>query len=205
MALIQSLKLERCPHCRVDTPNLVCIHNTVTRDSEGQSAKNWAVYKCSRCGGLVTGWALESSNLQPPRGTFPGESQLDESIPHRARNYLNQARSSIHAPAGAVMLAASSVDAMLKNKNYTKGSLNDRIDKAAADHLITAEMAAWAHEIRLDANDERHADELAPLASTGDAEKALEFATALAQFLFVLPARIERGRKNPTPPPNHPS
>jgi hypothetical protein len=55
------------------------------------------------------------------------------------------------------MLAASAVDAMLKHKNYTVGSLKDRIDKAAKDHLITSEMAAWAHEIRLDANDERHA------------------------------------------------
>jgi Domain of unknown function (DUF4145) len=55
------------------------------------------------------------------------------------------------------MLAASAVDAMLKHKNYTVGSLKDRIDKAANDHLITSEMAAWAHEIRLDANDERHA------------------------------------------------
>ena len=93
------------------------------------------------------------------------------------------------------MLTASSVDAMLKEKGLKEGTLNSRIDEAAKKHLITQEMAAWAHEIRLDANDQRHADEAAPLPSEADADKVIEFAYALAQFLFVLPARIERGRK----------
>ena len=93
------------------------------------------------------------------------------------------------------MLTGSSVDAMLKDKGLKEGSLYARIDAAAAAHLITAEMAAWAHDIRLDANDQRHADEAAPLPDAANAAKAIEFATALAQFLYVLPARVERGRK----------
>ena len=92
------------------------------------------------------------------------------------------------------MLAASAVDAMLKEKGYRDGNLNGRIKKAAENHLITEEMAIWAHEIRLDANDQRHADESAPLPSEVDASKVIEFASALAQFLFVLPARVQRGR-----------
>ena len=115
-------------------------------------------------------------------------------LPPRAKDFLTQAIASVHAPAGAVMLTASSVDAMLKAKGYREGSLYTRIDAAANDHLITEEMSAWAHEIRLDANDQRHADEEAPLPEAADAEKAIEFAKALAQFLFVLPARVERGR-----------
>jgi hypothetical protein len=82
-----------------------------------------------------------------------------------------------------------------------KRTLNTRIDEAAKAHLITNEMAAWAHEIRLDANDERHADEDVPLPDQADARKCLDFALALAQFLFVLPARVERGRKDATPTP----
>jgi hypothetical protein len=93
------------------------------------------------------------------------------------------------------MLTASAVDAMLKDKGYKDGTLNNRIDAAAKDHLITDEMAAWAHEIRLDANDQRHADEAASLPTGDDATRVIEFAQALAQFLYVLPARVERGRK----------
>ena len=95
------------------------------------------------------------------------------------------------------MLTASAVDAMLKDKGLKEGSLNARINSAAQSHLITAEMAAWAHEIRLDANDQRHADEEADLPDAANASKAIDFANALAQFLYVLPARVERGRKGP--------
>lgn len=81
------------------------------------------------------------------------------------RESLSQAIGSQHAPAGAVMLTGSAVDAMLKDKGYKDGTLNAQIDATAKDHLITAEMAAWAHEIRLNANDQRHADESTPLPS----------------------------------------
>jgi hypothetical protein len=126
---------------------------------------------------------------------YPSPRVVDDAVPARPREFLLQAINSLHAPAGAVMLTASSVDAMLKAKNYATGSLYSRIDAAAKDHLITDEMAAWAHEVRLDANDQRHADETACLPDVADAEKVVEFALALAQFLFVLPARVERGRK----------
>ena len=61
------------------------------------------------------------------------------------------------------MLAASAVDAMLKVKGYKDGSLYQRIKDAAAGHIITADMATWAHQVRLDANDQRHADESASI------------------------------------------
>ena len=128
--------------------------------------------------------------MWPPQASAAGE------LPQRAREFLDQALSSVHAPAGAVMLTGSAIDAMLKDKGLKTGSLNARIEAAAAQHLITPEMAAWAHEIRLDANDQRHADEEADLPSQADAEKVIAFATALAQFLYVLPARVERGRKS---------
>ena len=70
-----------------------------------------------------------------------------------------------------------------------------RIEEAAKNHLITSEMAAWAHDVRLDANDQRHADVAASLPTTADAQKCVEFARALAEFLFVLPARVQRGRQ----------
>ena len=116
-------------------------------------------------------------------------------IPHPASSYLMQAVESLHAPAGAAMLAASAIDAMLKAKGYKEGSLNSRIDKAAENHLISGEMALWGHEIRLDTSDPRHPDPTAPLPDELIAKKWLDFAGALAEFLFVLPARVKRGRK----------
>ncbi len=84
---------------------------------------------------------------------------------------------------------------MLKEKGYKKWNLHERILAAAHDHLITEEMATWANEVRLDANAQRHADEAAPLPTEADAGTTVDFAMALAEFMFVLPARVKRGRK----------
>ena len=127
---------------------------------------------------------------------FPNSPSVSEDIPDKPRILLQQAFDSIHAPSGAMMLAASAVDSMLKLKGYTEGSLYARIEKAANDHLITKEMAQWAHDVRLDANDQRHADDEAPLPVEEDARRATNFAAALAEFLFVLPSRIQRGRSH---------
>jgi hypothetical protein len=120
-------------------------------------------------------------------------STVSLELPERPRTFLSQAKESLHAPAGAVMLAASAVDAMLKQRGLTEGSLYSRIEKAAAEHLITEEMAQWAHAVRLDANDQRHADEAATLPTESDAQRSIDFAVALGDILFVLPARVERG------------
>jgi hypothetical protein len=151
------------------------------------------MYVCVRCGGVITAWAAAPNQLVEQ--LFPEPRGVDDAIPDRARTFLGQALESLHAPAGAVMLAASAVDAMLKAKEYRKGNLYMRIDEAAKDHLITQEMALWAHEVRLDANDQRHADEGAELPTEQDAIRCIEFVEALGEFLFVLPSRIERGRE----------
>jgi len=57
------------------------------------------------------------------------------------------------------MLFASSIDSMLKSERYNEGKLYSRINKAAADNIITESMSKWAYQVRLEANDERHADD----------------------------------------------
>ncbi len=187
-----NLDVRRCPHCQIDRPNLASVQMFQTRDNLSGANRMWGIYACARCGGVVTASAQQQG--QEVQEIYPSPMKVDDELLGTAKAYLEQAVASLHAPAGAVMLAASSVDAMLKAKGLTDGSLNSRINKAAEDHLITPEMAAWAHDIRLDANDQRHADPNAPLPSAEDARKCLDFAFALGQFLFVLPARVARGR-----------
>src|SRR2546425_1148696 len=159
MPLLQSqLDLPRCPHCHVDRPHLTIMWSTMTNNYSGTHKRFWANYSCARCGGVIL--AASMTQNDEAVAMYPSAQTLDdEAIPLNARTYLNQAVDSQHAPAGAVMLAASAVDAMLKAKGYKDGSLNSRIKKAVADHLITKEMGQWAHEVRLDANEQRHADE----------------------------------------------
>jgi len=196
--LQSQLVLERCPHCRVANPNISIVHKFQTRAFDQSNLRNWGIYNCNRCGGVTTaagqsdgGWVSEM---------FPDQIEIDNSLPAKAKAFLHQAVDSLHAPSGAIMLAASSIDAMLKEKGYTAGKLYSRINKAAEDHLITSGMAEWAHEVRLDANDERHADEDAKLPDGKDAKKTVDFALALAEFLFILPSKVQRGIKEATEP-----
>lgn len=192
LKLESNLLLKRCPHCNVDNPNLMQVARFDTSSYNGGTTRTWASYSCQRCGGVTTAWTYGGSNLAVQE-FFPNSISVDNSIPERAKAYLDQAIDSLHAPAGSMMLAASSVDAMLKDKGYKNGSLYSRINKAVEDHLITKEMSDWAHEVRLDANDQRHADEGVQLPNEKDAKRAVDFALALAQFLFVMPSKVNKG------------
>jgi len=169
-----------------------------TTDCGGQNWY-WNFYFCTTCGHPVVAGAR--SNYTMSEKCFPTTESVSEDIPKKARRYLSEAIASIHTPSGATMLCASAVDAMLKEKGFKDGKLYDRIFAARDSHLITKEMAEWAHEVRLDANDERHADDEAEDPTADDARKTLEFTMALSDFLFVLPARVTRGRDVKEPKP----
>ncbi|MGY0034374.1 DUF4145 domain-containing protein [Pedobacter sp. NJ-S-72] len=191
MQLDNYLKVERCPHCSVDQPNLVAKSTLQTTAANGTNARNWYVYVCGRCGGVVTASAYSHDNAV--REIYPSPLIIDENLPIKVKAFLQQAIDSTFAPSGSLMLCASAVDAMLKEKGYKDGSLYKRINKAAEDHQITKDMAEWAHHVRLDANDQRHADENAGLPTVGDAQKGIDFTKTLADILFVLPSRINKG------------
>lgn len=193
-----SLPLPRCPHCNIALPSLINVGSADTTDNRNKNRRLWSLYKCATCGGVTLAGAsfIDAARNVPGPIThiWPEPQSVHDAIPDRAKSYLQQAISSISAPAGAVMLAASAVDSMLKEKGLKDGTLHKRIKTAEEQHLITAEMAAWANEVRLDANDQRHADDDGALPDEADARRSIEFATALAQFLFVLPSLVAQGR-----------
>ena len=195
--LSEHLELSRCSHCSVAMPSLQKISQFETRTHAGKFLRRWRCYICKSCGGVITAWADGYDN--EVKKYFPQSTEADEIIPDKPRDLIQQAIDSIHAPAGAVMLAASAVDAMLKILNYKEGNLYNRIEQAAQDHLITNDMAKWAHEVRLDANDQRHADEGASLPEPADAKRCIDFTLALSEFLFVLPSRVTRGIEEANP------
>jgi hypothetical protein len=138
--------------------------------------------------------AVSKGKTVEVQGMWPTLGRSDQALPARVREYLDQARETLAQPSASIVMSASAIDAMLKARGLKDGSLYDRIDQAATIHLITADMAQWAHQVRLDANDQRHADETMPLPKSEDARRCLDFAEALGDVLFVLPARVTRGR-----------
>ena len=209
----QNLALDRCPHCFTATPTLNRQH--VLSAQPGKAAAiamtgpgeylQWHVYICTSCAGLVAAAATITGNqisyttsLPAPR-IVPDIAALSADIPPKPARYLLQARETLSSPSSSVMTAASAVDAMLKARGYKDGTLYSRIQQAENEGVLTKDMARWAHDVRLDANDERHADLDASALTFKDATRCLEFAEALADLLFVLPARVKRGLKAPAP------
>lgn len=162
---------------------------------DGQPPSRWAGYACTTCGSVVTAKGTPGDRVTNPEivAIFPDLKQAHEDIPATARQYLQQAYETLHAPDAAAVMAGSSVDAMLKALNYMQGSVYTRIEQALSDGVLTKEMAEWAHEVRLGSNRPRHADAENPHVTPAEAKQSVEFAEALGHFLFVLNARIKRG------------
>ena len=71
---------------------------------------------------------------------FPEAESVDQAIPERAREYLRQSMES--APAGAVMLAASAVDSMLKEKGYKNRFLHFCL-KTLTEYYASDDLQNW--------------------------------------------------------------
>lgn len=187
------LNLDRCPHCSTHRPILQNRWGVKTKAYTGHNQRHWNVYGCNTCGGMVIA-ASEREGSSPVDEIYPKPIGVDQSVPEPAKKFLEDAMQSTGS--GAVMAACSAVDAMLQSRDdeiKNLGTLNLRIEKAAENNLITEDMKTWATQVRLDAIDQRHPEKGKPVAGGEDARRIIEFAQALAMFLFVVPAMVTRG------------
>ena len=198
--LSTSLALERCPHCATAQSQLARV--TERENNRRGIHRRWGVYECLTCGGLVTAAARAADPLHVIIECYPGApDEPSDTIPLRPREYLRQARDFLGQATGSVTLSACAVDAMLKEKGLKEGRLYERIHDAVAQNLISEDMAQWAHQVGLDPNDSRYADERGSLPTTESAQRCLRFAMALADILFVLPGRVTEGIAESEPRP----
>lgn len=72
-----------------------------------------------------------------------------------------------------------------------KGTLKQRIRKAADQHELTPELADWADQIRLDGNDAVHDEE--PFTEE-DARTLQTFTELVLTYLFTLPGMLKAAR-----------
>ena len=80
MPLLQSnLIIDRCPHCSVANPNLIKQHAVETKDHANQNKRWWYIYKCTRCGGIVTASGVDDS--QPVLEIYPESRKVIDDIP----------------------------------------------------------------------------------------------------------------------------
>jgi hypothetical protein len=194
----------RCPHCAVANPQMkvVWTSETFPEPDSPSAGHNWGACQCTSCSNLILVKCKRTVRAHVSQGfpknlnideIFPTPEAVDVAIPESARKYLIQAHETLHAPDAAALMAASAVDAMLKEHGLAEGNLYNRIDQAVEQHILTAPMGQWAHAVRLEANNVRHADQTNPHLTRPQAQQVDEFASALGDFLYVLTAKIAKG------------
>ncbi|UXC35152.1 DUF4145 domain-containing protein [Cupriavidus gilardii] len=183
--------IERCPQCGIAAPNMVIVHRAKVHD---EWDRFYGLLTCQSCRHSTMVYA---GPMHGTLGVWPAPKSYSNDIPTRVRGKLVEAQGTLGFPSPSILCSAAAIDWMLKEKGYTEGKLFRRIEQAASDHVITDDMKEWAHEVRLGANAERHADMDEPEPTKEDAERLLKFAEALAEILFELPARVKRGRGKP--------
>jgi hypothetical protein len=172
--------IENCPHCGVSGPLLYRVwasdHHTPRND--GQPGSKWAVYLCTTCGSAVSvkGSPGDGAASPPIDQIFPDVWEPDSVLPSQVKTYLTQAHKTLTSPDASVVMSAASIDAMLKDHQLDEGSLYKRIDDAVDKGVLTSVMAQWAHRVRLDSNNPRHADKDAPHMTADDAKRAFDYA-----------------------------
>ncbi len=194
---MDQLNLERCPHetCGKSNPTIQRLNSVVTSDYSGLDEYRWHIYKCNSCGGIISakGYALAEQETTEALDIYPRIISISGHIPYKPANYLKQARDSLASPSGSILCSSIAIDLMLQECGLNQDTLDEKIKAAHSDHIITEKMADWAHHVRLDANGERHTNLEEDIPNSEEALNILDLAFAFAEYLYVLPAKVQQG------------
>lgn len=123
----------------------------------------------------------------------PQEGSAPRDTPDSVARFFEQGTSSLESgnydAAGMVFRKALEVATKSLDETLSGKKLVQRIDLLKERGVITADLAQWAHEIRLGGNDAAHDDE--PF-SVQDCEDLKNFIEAFLRYVFTLPSAVRR-------------
>ncbi len=122
---------------------------------------------------------------------------IPEDIPEQLLTLLLQAikclRQGAWDAAGMTFRKVIDISTKLLDPSLAKKPLAFRIDDLEKSGKLTADIKAWAHEIRLDGNNAAHEDD--PF-TRDQAESLRSFVDAYLRYIYTLPKMVERSREN---------
>ena len=190
-----------CPHC--GTTSVAFTHKTsIISNRLGQQWTD-AVGECGHCGrGII---AMVQGNVQKVEEFYRHGMTIAPSLPptsapaHTPPNvarFFEQGMENLarNFDAAGTMFRKALDIALKESFPELHGTLMHRIDSAAATGILTADMAAWAHQIRRLGNDAAH--EAEPF-SENDAKDLHNFTDLILRYLFTLPGMLEDARGDP--------
>jgi hypothetical protein len=157
----------------------------------------WRLVQCSGCGRGGLAQFHDSGNhasalLGDFHPTVLPSATLPTKVPAGILNEYREAElcAASGALRGASVLLRSTLEKTFHLNGYTKGGLNDRIDRAAADGVITAARKQKAHEdVRVLGNEVVH-EEWRPV-SPEEVEQALHYVQRILEDFYDDRATVE--------------
>lgn len=133
---------------------------------------------------------------------WPGQTaEAPENLPENIEKFFTQGirneRAENWDAAGAMFRKALDVATKVLDPPNSGKPLFQRIEALAQAGRLTADLAAWAHEVRIEGNSSVHDDE--PETSE-DVAVIHQFARAVLLYTFTLPALVAARSTSPTTP-----
>lgn len=170
-----------CPHC----DEIVIIG---AEAAEKFARNNWAAGTIFNLDDPRS--VIQRTYLQYPKNV---KREVPNDVPEKIGNTYEEALDNLHRGKyeTSVLLCGKALDLATKGMDAA-WKLEQRLKKLAADGKITAAMADWAQEIRIDRNAAIHDDEDF---TQKDAEDIVTFTEAFLTYIYTLPALINSRRE----------
>lgn len=193
-----------CPHCGAKN-NGFTAHVPSARSGISRNETH-TMFLCNSCFGPVVVTAIGRVEIDPSK--LPGEITALDSC-KVVRIFPEQEKTDIpanlpdpvakafkegcdilkQAPTSAIQTFRRTLEIALKEKSpeIEAWKLEKRIDKMAAEHLITPEIKEWAHQLRLDGNEASHGGD----ESVETATQLRELTKFILLYIYSIPKQVE--------------
>ena len=170
-----------CPHCKVKST----FAQKAVVSGHGENFYVWQCHDCERIVFVVEGKIV-----------FPDvRSEASADLPDEVRENFNEALRSLNVgnPKSAVIMTRTALQAATRQHGAAGKDLKAEIGDLANRHVIPDSLRDWAHELRDGGNLVAHPEPNKKVEAQ-DAEELIALADSIFDYLYVIPAEIQRRR-----------
>lgn len=192
-----------CPFC-MEQGNFRFEYRAQKKKPNSSKRLNFDTLECGNCRGYVMvlwstselsfGDGLHDFRVLPQAKKF---EKYPEHWPEAVGRYWLQAKRNIRDENwdAAALMARSSLQVTLREKQASGKSLKQEIDDLASKGILPPIMKDWANNVRELGNDSAHPHPLQAPTNPQDAQDIVKFLDFLLEYLYSLPHQIDEYRK----------
>lgn len=190
-----------CPHCE-NRSAFKMLHST-NEGRWGRPGNDFGVLtnvlKCAECKGVIIVFSvMDEQNQWSEFIAYPASMpSVNEYVPEAvAKDYISGVNCmAIREYKAAAAMFRRSLQQIMIEKNAKKDDLWKQINDLESRGIITAEIKAWAHEIRFWGNDGAHpATDYLDEISLAEVTEVKEFLERVFDYVYIMPGKLEASR-----------